>query len=211
MTAPDAVPVVARSRSSAGDPAGSGAANLQPFQRFDVILLDIMMRRSNGVDVAVELRRRFGEVESAESSERGGSRSASSGGDGGGGATTSRSDGGMPRSASTAASAPGVGSDAARPRSSKVRPRPEPPADLDFTTSSDATCSTGSAAPATARKSVVGHRRRGERSMLPPIVAMTGNTSLQDVETYRRAGFRHVLPKPFDIASLQALLVQCRR
>jgi CheY-like chemotaxis protein len=103
----------------------SAAEPLPPFQRVDVILLDIMMRRSNGVDVAVELRRVF---------------------------------------------------------------------------SSAAVSSSGAAAVA----------RHRDRRQLPPIVAMTGNTSLANIETYKRAGFCHVLPKPFDIAALQSTLEVCR-
>ena len=78
-----------------------------PARPFDIILLDIMMRRSNGVDVLVELRRQFA----------------------------------------------------------------------------------GSATP------------------LPPVVAMTGNTSLQDLATYKQVGFVHVLGKPFDLDGLKSTLM----
>ena len=79
------------------------------LQAFDVILLDIMMRRTNGVDVLVDLSRRFA----------------------------------------------------------------------------------GSVTP------------------LPPVVAMTGNTSLQDMLTYQQAGFVHLLGKPFDGAALEHALSVC--
>jgi hypothetical protein len=38
------------------------------------------------------------------------------------------------------------------------------------------------------------------------MVAMTGNTSLQNIETYKNAGFCGVLAKPFDVVALQATL-----
>jgi CheY-like chemotaxis protein len=79
-------------------------------QPFDVILLDIMMRRTNGVDVLVDLRKKFEDA-------------------------------------------------------------------------------TGSA--------------------LPPVVAMTGNTSLNDMVTYKAAGFVHLLGKPFDNDALKAALKLC--
>jgi CheY-like chemotaxis protein len=108
------------SPTSAG---ASGVSIAGAFRRVDVILMDIMMRRTNGVDVAVELRQMF-------------------------------------RDAASAASA---------------------------------------AAPAA----------RPEWCRLPPIVAMTGNTSLQNIETYKRAGFCHVLPKPFDVGGVQSALSVC--
>jgi CheY-like chemotaxis protein len=116
------------------------------FQRVDVILLDIMMQRSNGVDVAVELRRLF----------------RMAGGTSGGvcGAT---------------------------------------PTDADVAVHS-------LAAPVTGDCASSDHSWERQRHRLPPIVAMTGNTSLQNIETYKLAGFRHVLPKPFDVSGLLSTL-----
>ncbi len=48
-------------------------------------------------------------------------------------------------------------------------------------------------------------------SSLPPVVAMTGNTSLSDLETYKAVGFVHVLGKPFDNDGLKAALRVCGR
>ena len=44
---------------------------------------------------------------------------------------------------------------------------------------------------------------------LPPVVAMTGNTSLTDMMTYKAAGFVHLLGKPFDNDALVAALKAC--
>jgi CheY-like chemotaxis protein len=41
---------------------------------------------------------------------------------------------------------------------------------------------------------------------LPPVVAMTGNTSLQDMMMYKDAGFVHLLGKPFDNEGLKTAL-----
>jgi CheY-like chemotaxis protein len=87
----------------AGSPSASIIAVCQPF---DVILLDIMMRRTNGVDVLVELKEKF---------------------------------------------------------ANSVPP-------------------------------------------LPPVVAMTGNTSLQDMLMYQEAGFAHLLGKPFDNNALKTAI-----
>ena len=44
---------------------------------------------------------------------------------------------------------------------------------------------------------------------LPPVVAMTGNTSLSDMLLYQSAGFAHLLGKPFDADGLCAALRVC--
>jgi CheY-like chemotaxis protein len=98
-----------------------------PFQPFDIVLLDIVMQRSYGVDVATDLMKRF------------------------------------------------VGASRRRPA---ITDGP----------------SGGASDP---------------RRLLPPVVAMTGNSSLEDCETYRRAGFSHVLSKPFDIVGLRATIDAC--
>jgi CheY-like chemotaxis protein len=124
---PDAPTAAAADRDAVVSFGAGGAASActsARFQRIDVILLDIMMRRTNGVDVAVDLRRSF--------------RAA-------------------------AAALPSRDAGTARP----------------------------------------------PRFCLPPIVAMTGNTSLQNIDTYRRAGFCHVLPKPFDVGGVLSTLVTC--
>ena len=110
-----------------------------PFQPFDVILMDIMMRRSNGVDVVVELMKAYTSCSSGPASMKG---------------------------------APGSFSD-------------EPDRDHRHSDWSD-----GPAA----------------RTVLPPILAMTANTSLSDLAMYRQVGFSSVLPKPFDAAALRAKL-----
>ena len=46
---------------------------------------------------------------------------------------------------------------------------------------------------------------------LPPVVAMTGNTSLKDMMTYKAAGFVHLLGKPFDAEALKTALKACTR
>ncbi len=92
---------------AAGPPAGDGDIVHRVCQQFDIILLDIMMRRSNGVDVLVDLKKRF----------------------------------------------------------------------------------------------------EGSSTELPPVVAMTGNTSLQDLATYKQVGFVHVLGKPFDMDGLKSTLM----
>jgi CheY-like chemotaxis protein len=150
---PDDVVVLGGSGAAAG---GAGGAPSGRFQRVDVILLDIMMRRSNGVDVAVELRRVF--------------RDAAVDADG----------------ASAAAAS----------------------AMLVAQSTSTAMTPTVAQAPRTDRASF-SSASSGERYRLPPIVAMTGNTSLQNIETYKRAGFWHVLPKPFDVSGVQSTLVAC--
>jgi CheY-like chemotaxis protein len=99
--------------------------------------MDIMMHRSNGVDVAVELHRRFKQAVGA-------SRRAS----------------------------------------------------ITLTET------LGDARAATIRTNL-------DRQRMPPLVAMTGNTSLANVETYKNVGFRHVLPKPFDIAAMLSTLEAC--
>lgn len=47
-------------------------------------------------------------------------------------------------------------------------------------------------------------------TLLPPIIAMTANTSLADITSYKRAGFANVLGKPFEVATLKAKLLACR-
>jgi CheY-like chemotaxis protein len=44
---------------------------------------------------------------------------------------------------------------------------------------------------------------------MPPLVAMTANTSLANIETYKRAGFRRVLPKPFDVKAMVSVIEAC--
>ena len=50
-------------------------------------------------------------------------------------------------------------------------------------------------------------RFEGSLTPLPPVVAMTGNTSLQDLATYKHVGFVHVLGKPFDMDGLKSTLM----
>ena len=109
---------------------------------FDAILLDIMMRRTNGVDVLVDLRQRFpDEAEVRRVADEAGAGAASGGSSDG----VSGSHGGA-----------------------ALRP-------------------------------------------LPPVVAMTGNTSLSDMVTYESAGFVHLLGKPFDNDGLRVALKACVR
>jgi CheY-like chemotaxis protein len=42
---------------------------------------------------------------------------------------------------------------------------------------------------------------------LPPVVAMTGNTSQQDKDRYKQVGFLDTLGKPFSADNLRVLLV----
>lgn len=46
---------------------------------------------------------------------------------------------------------------------------------------------------------------------LPPILAMTANTSLSDITSYRNAGFANVLGKPFDVGTMRAKLLAATR
>ena len=46
---------------------------------------------------------------------------------------------------------------------------------------------------------------------LPPVVAMTGNTSLSDMLLYQSAGFVHLLGKPFDADGLSTALRACAK
>jgi CheY-like chemotaxis protein len=41
---------------------------------------------------------------------------------------------------------------------------------------------------------------------LPPVVAMTGNTSQQDKDRYKQVGFLDTLGKPFSLDNLRILL-----
>lgn len=47
-------------------------------------------------------------------------------------------------------------------------------------------------------------------TVLPPVLAMTANTSLADITNYKRAGFTNVLGKPFDMATLRSKLLLAR-
>jgi CheY-like chemotaxis protein len=128
------VDVESESALCASSSAHDLCESLPPFRRVDVVLLDIMMRRSNGVDVAVDVRRLFND------------------------------------------------------------------ADLAMRVWS-----------ATQSATVV--ETLAPRFQMPPLVAMTGNTSLANIQTYKQAGFRHVLPKPFDVTGMQGTLdatVVCR-
>lgn len=46
----------------------------------------------------------------------------------------------------------------------------------------------------------------GSPTPLPPLVAMTANTSAREAQIYKSAGFIHLLAKPFDNAKLRAAL-----
>jgi CheY-like chemotaxis protein len=134
------------------------------------VLLDIMMRRSNGIDVAVQLRQlasaarhAFAAALQAEAEE-----------------------------CVAAAAAAAVGQAAS--------------STCDVTDVSTTGLGTGGLASDSAGAV---SKLDARRFKLPPIVAMTGNTSLANIETYKQAGFRHVLPKPFDVTGLQATLEAC--
>ena len=42
-----------------------------------------------------------------------------------------------------------------------------------------------------------------------PVVAMTGNASLEDRTRFLSIGFRSVLPKPFEVADLKEVMAKC--
>ncbi len=136
------------------------------FRRVDVILMDIMMRRTNGVDVAVELRQMFRDAASA-----------------------------------VIAASEGVNAPASSVLTSVSLCDSREDCDTSGS-SADSGCSPTS----THKPSGSCAAAHLERCRLPPIVAMTGNTSLQNIETYKRAGFCHVLPKPFDVGGVQSAL-----
>jgi CheY-like chemotaxis protein len=188
--------------------AGNSSSSSTPvaFQRVDVVLMDIMMERSNGVDVAVELRACFKAGARRSSITQFTELYGSSMDDGDGVTVAASADGDeADRRRVDARVAPLDVSgdhrfesfDAAAAAVSMTRA--SPPRRLRSQSQPSSECAVIVDSPSLRRA----------RCTMPPLVAMTANTSLANIETYKRAGFRRVLPKPFDVKAMVSVIEAC--